>query len=971
MRCFSFLCATVVSFSFSTVFASLVSDFAAYDASHPGLKRINSNDDAFVAQFEKPIFSGSLETPAIQSTVASVNTSASIVHKAYIVQLEPGASLTRRGIRIGDEHFQFHKRAEGNIQYNTRIEFNDPDVFLGLSIQVHDDSNATTIQQIPGVVGVWPVRQIPRPAPIGGATGYMTNGNTTYHVTAQAGPGADVNSPHKMTGVDKLHAAGVKGRGIKIAVMDTGVDYHHPALGGCFGAGCKIAFGKAFVDDSGAAVTSDDPLASCPAGGHGTHTTGIIGMQDLPGSTFGLVGVAPEATLGMYRVFGCDGSADNDIIMLAFQQAVADKVDILSMSLGSLEQWQLDDPFANITSVLESKGIAVIAAAGNNGGPALTSSPAIGEKVIAVGSVDNQKYPAVYTARDSLGNKLKYSGNPWPVDAPKTGLKVYDITKLSANTSSPIGCSVSAWETAAAGVADINNSIIIAPASQECSWAAKLNAAAVYGGFKYAIVYSVDGGGIFVEDYNAMEPNIPNYGIMLSVADGQTLIKGLASSDDYHLFFDSKVYESTDQPSAGLMSYFSSTGPASDTLAIKPQLSAPGEAILSTWPLLGTGYAVLSGTSMATPYAAGAYALVKSMHPGESVQQIRERLQSNSKSIGYTLDSTIRDSVTQQGAGLIDVYSAAFVSWTVSPSELNLGDTDDLKPRNLTIENKSWFTKTYTITHEPAGETNLLPEQYTALYQTNPQTRAGQFKQYANVGFSTTTVTLAPGKSATVIASFTPSTETPDRYLPVYSGFIKVTSGRESVTVTYLGQPYSRLKADVLDNTDVPGLKMPLLLNSNDLETPLREIGVYDFNLTGLGYPYVEWITLQNSQFFRLELLPYNTSVVPDFYGFDNKTNPYGVPNSSLPMVYPKMALNFTTGEITSYGLLSEYAVTSRPSGYLWSLGPDVYDDDGNTITSITPGDYRALLRVQRYGANINLAASYQTWLSPVIRIKG
>ena len=817
---------------------------------------------------------------------------------------------------------------------------------------------------------MWPVKQIPRPAPIGGATGYMTSGNNTYNVTAQAGRGADINSPHKMTGVDKLHAAGIKGRGIKIAVMDTGVDYHHPALGGCFGKGCKISFGKAFVNDAGDSINSDDPLASCIGGGHGSHTTGIVGMEDQPGSTFGLVGVAPEATLGMYRIFGCGGGATNDAILLAFQQAVVDNVDVLSMSLGSTEQWQLEDVFANVTSALESKGIAVIAAAGNSGGPALTSSPSVGKKVISVGSVDNQKYPTVYTAHDSLGNTLKYSGNPWPVSAPKAGLKVYDITKLASNTSSPVGCSVSAWEAAAAGIPDTQNSIIVAPASSGCSWGAKLNGAVTYGAFPYALVYSVADSDVFDKDYNALEPNIPNYGILLNVADGETLVKGLASGNGYRLFFDSKVFESTDQPSAGLMSYFSSTGPASDTLAIKPQLSAPGEAILSTWPLAGTGYAVLSGTSMSTPYIAGVYALVKSLHPGESVQQIRERMQSNSKSIVYTLDSSIRDSVTQQGAGLIDAYSAASLPWTVSPSELNLGDLDDLQPHSITINNKSPWSKTYTITHEPAGETNLVPNQYLLLNNVTAKTLEGQYKQYATVGLSSTTITLAPGKSATVVATFAPPTDTPDRYLPVYSGFIKVASGEESVSVTYLGQPYSRLKADVLDNSDTAGLQVPILLNSNAFSTPLRQIGVFDFNSSGLGYPYIEWITLQNSQYFCIDLLPFNTTVVPDFYGFDNKTTPYGVPNASLPLVYPELSLNFTSAQVTSYGHINRNFVNTRPSGYLWHIGPDVHDEDGSVITSIPSGDYRALLRVLRYGANINLAKSYQTWLSPVIRVK-
>lgn len=80
---------------------------------------------------------------------------------------------------------------------------------------------------------------------------------------------------------------------------------------------------------------------------------------------------------------------------------------------------------------------AVVVAAGNNGGsPALTSSPGTGKKVISIGSVDNAKYPTVYTAEDSNGRHLKYSGSPWPVQsAPTTVLKVYDYTKLAANTT--------------------------------------------------------------------------------------------------------------------------------------------------------------------------------------------------------------------------------------------------------------------------------------------------------------------------------------------------------------------------------------------------------------------------------------------------------------------------------------------------------------------------------------------------------
>jgi subtilisin family serine protease len=55
--------------------------------------------------------------------------------------------------------------------------------------------------------------------------------------------------PHALTGVDKLQAEGLNGTGIKIGIIDSGVDYRHPALGGCFGPGCKVAGGTDFVGD--------------------------------------------------------------------------------------------------------------------------------------------------------------------------------------------------------------------------------------------------------------------------------------------------------------------------------------------------------------------------------------------------------------------------------------------------------------------------------------------------------------------------------------------------------------------------------------------------------------------------------------------------------------------------------------------------------------------------------------------------
>lgn len=97
--------------------------------------------------------------------------------------------------------------------------------------------------------------------------------------------------------------------------MDTGVDYHHPALGGCFGNGCLISYGHDLVgkswDGFGNPKPSPDPYDDCI--GHGTHVSGIIAAQP---NKMNFTGAAPDATLGMYKVFSCDswGTADDVLV---------------------------------------------------------------------------------------------------------------------------------------------------------------------------------------------------------------------------------------------------------------------------------------------------------------------------------------------------------------------------------------------------------------------------------------------------------------------------------------------------------------------------------------------------------------------------------------------------------------------------------------------------------------------------------
>lgn len=146
-------------------------------------------------------------------------------------------------------------------------------------------------------------------------------------------------STHVMAGVDKLHREGFTGAGIHIAMLDTGVDYTHPDLGGCFGPGCKIFQGYDLVGDdyngTNEPVPDDDPFDNCM--GHGTHVAGIIGSS---GATQGYVtGVAPNARLSMYRILGCTGGVTNDVLIKGYLMAYESGADLITLSVGNAGGW--------------------------------------------------------------------------------------------------------------------------------------------------------------------------------------------------------------------------------------------------------------------------------------------------------------------------------------------------------------------------------------------------------------------------------------------------------------------------------------------------------------------------------------------------------------------------------------------------------------------------------------------------------
>ena len=291
----------------------------------------------------------------------------------WLVELNnaPAADGTSAA-RLADEKKAFRRSAENaGVRYNERYSFGT--LWNGVSVSVNK-RDITKLARLAGVKAIYPVVTFSPPE-------RSTN------------PGVELITALQQTGADiAQNTLGLTGAGVKVAVMDTGIDYDHPDLGGCFGAGCRVFTGWDFVGDDFNAddtsptynpIATPDPIPD-DCNGHGTHVAGIVGANGA------IRGVAPGVTFGAYRVFGCNGSTTSDIMIAAMERAFNDGMDVLNMSIGAAFQWP-QYPTAVAASRLVNKGMIVVASIGNSGASGLysASAPGVGKNVIGVASFDN------------------------------------------------------------------------------------------------------------------------------------------------------------------------------------------------------------------------------------------------------------------------------------------------------------------------------------------------------------------------------------------------------------------------------------------------------------------------------------------------------------------------------------------------------------------------------------------------------
>jgi subtilisin family serine protease len=766
-------------------------------------------------------------------------------------------------------------------------------LFNGFSISIASNQLGK-LARIQGVKNIYPVETIPMPQ------------------TTQAAP--ELWTSLGMIGADVVQSElGFTGAGIKVAVMDTGIDYDHQALGGDgitrldseeFPT-ARVAFGTDLVgdvfnaDDTSPAYNPEPTPDPYPDDcyGHGSHVAGIIGAND---PVSGLKGVAPDVTFGSYRVFGCAGSTTADIMITAMELALADGMQVLNMSIGSAYVWP-QYPTAMAANRLVNKGMVVVASIGNNGANGLWSagSPGLGDKVIGVASFDNTNVFLPYFTVG--GQEIGYMTMTYSPPAPLSGSEeiVYVGRGCLAGTGVPPGGDPYLADPAG------KTALIVRGV---CSFAEKASRAIDAGAT--AVVIHNNVAGIVAGTLGApLDSPVPVVGI--SLADGLFIQAQIAPVT----MTWTNLQDSFPSPTGGLISSFSSYGLSPD-LALKPDLGAPGGNIYSTYPLEKGGFTTMSGTSMSSPHVTGAVALLLEAKPNTPAQTVRGILQNSAVPKNWWGNPGLGflDNVSRQGAGMVQIDKSILAAVNISPAKIATGESQAGPfTQNLRIENTTGESITYDLSYVNALSVanTFAPSFYTSN---------------ATVAFNHSSVTVPAGGSTNVSVTITPASG-PNK--AQYGGYIVFTpqGGGDAYRVPFAGFVGNYQSIQVLAPT---AYGFPWLAVSIDgsFYGPVTGPADWTYTMVGEDIPYFLVHFDHQSRLFRAEI--------------------FGANGNAWHRVFNE-----------------EYMPRNSTSTGFFAFPFDGSTFAGNRTYTVPDGEYYAVLSVLKANGNASVAADWETWTSP------
>lgn len=366
---------------------------------------------------------------------------------------------------------------------------------------------------------------------------------------------------------------------------------------------------------------------------------------------------------------------------------------------------------------------------------------------------------------------------------------------------------------------------------------------------------------------------------------------------------------------------------------------------------------------IATPFVSGCYALLKQAFPKLSIEELTNLFTTTAVPAKWWGDNEVTHAVSHQGAGTINVWNAYNSGTKFKEGTVLLGETIGTVKRSITFTNTLGRSKTFDITHVPAGLMQRTP--YDDLDPVGFLRYGFPSKPiYAKVEFETpTTVTLGPGESTTVSFVVSPPKGLDPDTIPQYSGYIRFISGRDVYNVPYQGLTYVINQVPVIERDLIADHPQLPAMSELDLQAGSEEFvtdDIVSYNTSAGDYPSMVYFARQPFYAYRLDLIAANTTFEPTYYGFNT--------SHELDTMTPKLKVVDTFQGVESLGqIFGNYYM--EPVYHMLSWWGGLYDEETGTEDLVPAGDYRWLLRILPIKKDFDEPEDWTSWLGPVLRI--
>lgn len=519
----------------------------------------------------------------------------------------------------------------------------------GVKVRIERDQ-IESLKSLPGVTGVLPVR--------------------TYHLDEDTRSGVPfIGAPRVWQGVP-----GYRGEGVKIALIDTGIDYTQADFGG---PGTVAAYQAALASDTappdpslfgpdapkvkggidlaGDAYDASDPTSvpqpdpnPLDCNGHGTHVGGTLagfgitaagetyaGPYDAAAYAQGFIvgpGVAPKADLYAVKIFGCGANATTNLVVDGIDWAIDHGMNVINLSLGQ-DFGTAQDADEIAAANAARAGIVVVAASGNSGAiPYITSSPGGSAPVISVAAMDSNKgYPGAQVSLNTGNVELQDSNG---AAVPPGPLPV--VVLRNSDGSISLGCDESQYvDSQIAGK-------LVVTMRGTCPMIDRVEYGQAHGAAAVVMINNAAGYPLYVGALQGV--TIPFFGAL------PTDETALAAASSANALTANSIPNGVFRTAAS----FTSQGPRFGDSLLKPNITGPGVSTNSADMGTGNLGTIESGTSMATPHVAGVAALAVQAHPGWDERELSAAVVETADPSGLT-DYT----PSIEGAGVVQAVGAA------------------------------------------------------------------------------------------------------------------------------------------------------------------------------------------------------------------------------------------------------------------------------------------------------------------------